>query len=241
MKTLKELERIAQSTGPMTLAKYMKAADLRESMKGLKNPATVNAAMTQITKRHIQDCAEPIVIVLTGKKGSGKTTVSNWFAKQLNKHHYTTSVQPMAAPLKAVATSMGWNGEKDEKGRRLLQLLGTECGRNCISENIWIDKWIHTAKIANSKVTIIDDCRFDNEYDTAKFYADQIGAKFYHINLIGREEVTPDNRHWLAKLLFEHKTHVSEEGINRIPNREIVTTKCHITQSEELLEQMINE
>lgn len=74
---------------------------------------------------------------------------------------------PFAGPLKEVAYFMGWNGQKDEKGRKLLQLLGTECGRRCIDENIWVNKWQAKAlDFSQTDVVLVaDDLRFQNELE----------------------------------------------------------------------------
>jgi hypothetical protein len=61
---------------------------------------------------------------------------------------------------------MGWNGKKDAKGRRLLQIVGTEAGRKLISSTIWIKKWhekVKTAVTSEHDVVIVPDMRFLNE------------------------------------------------------------------------------
>jgi hypothetical protein len=101
----------------------------------------------------------PKIIGVAGPKGSGKTTVANILANKLNG-----VIVPFAKPLKDIARSLGWNGKKDEKGRRLLQLLGTECGRECIDQDIWVKKWLAYVDIhVLSSVVIADDVRFENE------------------------------------------------------------------------------
>ena len=120
-------------------------------------------------------------IAITGRAGSGKST----FAKMLAEHLDSFTILPFAKPLKDIAYSMGWNGEKDDKGRRLLQLLGTECGRECINENIWVRKWQERAHEIGAKFTIADDCRFDNEAEICDFV----------INLTGRQDDNCDSKH----------------------------------------------
>ena len=45
----------------------------------------------------------------------------------------------LAAPIKELAEEyFSWDGKKDKKGRRLLQVLGTEAGRE-YNENLWVD------------------------------------------------------------------------------------------------------
>jgi thymidylate kinase len=101
-----------------------------------------------------------IRIALTGPMGSGKTTIANAIKERYGSQ---AIILPMAQPLKDFAKQMGWDGRKDKRGRRLLQLLGTECGRKCISEDVWVDKWDEEANKWSGSIVICDDCRFDNE------------------------------------------------------------------------------
>ena len=61
----------------------------------------------------------------------------------------------------------GWNGEKDESGRALLQRIGTELGRDKVGVNIWVDMTINTVQLSFNEYdyAIVADCRFPNEYD----------------------------------------------------------------------------
>ena len=109
------------------------------------------------------------VIGIAGPMGSGKTTMGQIIAKMFHGpvHHL-----PFSTPLKQMAYSMGWNGKKDAKGRRLLQLLGTDCGRNCIDYDIWIKKWIDQIKWCENqnRLIVVDDVRFFNEVQTIARY-----------------------------------------------------------------------
>ncbi len=84
---------------------------------------------------------------------------------------------------------MGWDGKKDEKGRKLLQILGTECGRECLGEDIWIKHWKKKIDATLSNYIIADDIRYPNE-------AQYIKAKYGHIILVtGRLDDTVDALH----------------------------------------------
>ncbi len=240
MKPQAELMKMAKSTNKMTQEKYLHATSLREKLAGLKNPAAVNAAMVTITRRYVEETATPIVICLTGAKGAGKSTVSAWFEERFKAYGYTASVLPIAKPLKDLATSMGWDGEKDEKGRRLLQLLGTECGRDCISESIWTDKWLAEAVNLGSKVIIVDDCRYDNEYRVVADYAERAGATFYHVNVYGRNDGEVTNPSFWSRFLPKKKVHQSEQGISHKADVGIDTSNSHIPYSQALLEDILN-
>lgn len=120
---------------------------------------------------------KPIVIGFAGRAEVGKTTIANALATNLRQRGLSVSVAPFAAPVKRIAREMGWDGAKDAKGRRLLQLLGTECGRECIGPDVWVDLWrrenIGGPKLLDAifgqecnrqhDVYIIDDVRFANE------------------------------------------------------------------------------
>jgi len=153
------------------------------------------------------------VIGLCGKAGCGKGTVADLIKEIRGEQFFmgdtTVEIFPMAQQLKDIATyQFGWNGEKDEKGRKLLQTLGTECGRMYGGENFWVNKWQETVCkwLKNTDlnwckptlpIIICDDVRFDNE---AQHIID-IGGKIIHIQ--GR-----------AYDMGENMKHSSEAGIS---------------------------
>lgn len=51
--------------------------------------------------------------------------------------------------------------------RRLYQTIGTEWGRNCINESLWIRLWAMQAMDSNCPV-VVDDMRFPNEYQAVR-------------------------------------------------------------------------
>ena len=104
-----------------------------------------------------------MIIGINGYKGTGKSTLAKFF--------HGVNI-PFAGKLKEIAIEMGWNGKKDAKGRKLLQLLGTECGRKCIGEDIWVNHWIKTIETHKSfyKLITVDDLRFLNELEAIRQY-----------------------------------------------------------------------
>ena len=111
-----------------------------------------------------------MIVGLSGPAGCGKTTHADALMDYAERHlGYNSLRLPFAGPLKRIAMSMGWNGKKDEKGRRLLQILGTECGRECIGPNVWVDLW-HQEAIKKGVCTLVvaDDVRFDNEVEAVR-------------------------------------------------------------------------
>jgi len=85
-------------------------------------------------------------------------------------HHF-------AYALKKIATDcFDWDGEKDDKGRRLLQVLGTEAGRE-YNDNIWLDKMREQIEknVGYANYWLIPDTRFPNEMDFIRCYETMLG------------------------------------------------------------------
>jgi len=151
-----------------------------------------------------------IIIGLTGPMYAGKTTIANALRERYLKYYGVDSrIMSMAGPLKALARQIGWNGLKDEKGRRLLQLLGTEVCRKCISDSYWTDKFLDSCIASKAEVIICDDVRFDNEAEVCDLV----------IRITGRDPLIWRLTEWMpirlrrfVRSLFCHK---SELGISK--------------------------
>lgn len=66
------------------------------------------------------------VIGLAGKAGSGKSTAAGILSGLLSADGDVVLVMPFAAALKAYCRRFcGWDGQKDDYGRRLLQSVGS--------------------------------------------------------------------------------------------------------------------
>jgi hypothetical protein len=96
---------------------------------------------------------------------SGKST----YASFLRAHFPTRAVSlSFASEIKKIATNQfNWDGVKDDRGRKLLQRLGHECGRT-YDENVWVRK--EATKIINIlngkdgvELITFDDLRYPNE------------------------------------------------------------------------------
>lgn len=136
------------------------------------------------------------VVAIAGPLGSGKSTLG----RLISAHYPTCKVLPFAYPLKQAAINIGWDGKKDAKGRRLLQLLGTELGRQCIDENIWVNKWEaqrSSAKGESVDIVIADDMRFQNEINHILY------LRGITIKILGRDAYETE----------EQKDHASEKGL----------------------------
>ena len=107
-----------------------------------------------------------LVLLFSGHAGVGKTFTSDIAQKYCNTLGLVTCKESFAFGVKNTAKFLGWNGEKDVKGRKLLQDIG-RIGRE-YDKDTWVRSTI--ARTENSMgypydVIFIDDFRFMNEFE----------------------------------------------------------------------------
>ena len=141
------------------------------------------------------------ILTISGKARHGKDTAANLIREYLLHHGYDAYIYHYADPVKMCATNyFGWDGNKDEAGRTLLQHIGTERARaKC--ENTWTDlaKQIIERVLYDADFVIIPDCRFPNEIECWNGEAISI-----HVERIGFE----------SELTDEQKKHASETALD---------------------------
>jgi len=147
-----------------------------------------------------------MIILISGKQGSGKTTL----AQQLKASLGAKRVLHMkfADPLYQIHNAM-WNIlesygiPREEKSGDFLQFVGTEWGRKRDPE-IWV-KIARTRAmraLGDFEFVIIDDCRFENEFDAF--------PEAFSIRLECDREI----RKARAQGWREDETHPSEVGLD---------------------------
>jgi len=121
---------------------------------------------------------DTVLIGFCGAAGSGKSTAAGWLSE-----YYGFKRSKMAAPLKnmlrSLLTDQGLNAQTVERmiegdlkeepsallggksPRFAMQTLGTEWGRDIMSQNLWRNAWY--GSIIREKRVIVDDIRFENE------------------------------------------------------------------------------
>lgn len=98
-----------------------------------------------------------VILLVSGKAQSGKDTFASYLP-DYRKYAF-------ADKLKEYAYKLGWDGIKDDKGRKFLQDLGTACRE--YNPDIWV-KMLCNILSNESKYPhriIITDCRYYNEID----------------------------------------------------------------------------
>jgi hypothetical protein len=97
----------------------------------------------------------PRIVGLAGYAGSGKDLSANILCDRFNYER-----RGFADALKALATTIGWDGRKDDTGRRLLQELGVGA-RDVLGADVWVDALMRDLP---GRV-VITDVRFPNEVE----------------------------------------------------------------------------
>ena len=101
---------------------------------------------------------------MSGKARSGKNTAADVILGRYDGIPFA-----FADDIKRIAYEyLGWHGEKDELGRKLLQDIGTT-GRN-YNRDIWADKTVDRIQELSSdnQLAVVTDTRYPNEIQRIK-------------------------------------------------------------------------
>ena len=110
------------------------------------------------------------VITLSSHAQGGKDTTATIIKHQLEEKDYKVLITHYADLLKYMCkTFFDWNGEKDERGRSLLQHVGTDIVREK-NPTFWVDFITNVLSMFKDEwdYVLIPDCRFPNEIETMK-------------------------------------------------------------------------
>jgi len=146
-------------------------------------------------------------ICISGKAQNGKDTSANIFKDELAKRGYSVLIAHQGDLLKYICkTFFGWNGEKDEAGRTLLQYTGTEVIRK-VKPNFWVDFIEQITEMFSGcwDYIVIPDTRFPNEISQLI----KPDSKVFHIRVVRDNFVSP--------LTKEQQNHLSETALDDYP------------------------
>ena len=148
------------------------------------------------------------VLCISGKAGSGKDTLANLVQNVLfDVYEEECVIVHYADMLKHICKDyFFWDGNKDAKGRRMLQEVGTDIFRK-MDNDYWVKIVIPIIKAIGEyndiKYVIVPDCRFRNEIDWLVNNFDTIhvrvirpssltGQLSEHVSETDLDGVTPD-------------------------------------------------
>lgn len=96
-------------------------------------------------------------IGLAGKMQVGKTTAADYLV-----HRHGFVKYALADPIKEIASqAFGWDGAKDDRGRRLLQQIGT-VGR-AYDREMWLRRLSGRLRSEEPRRAVVDDVRLAHE------------------------------------------------------------------------------
>lgn len=119
------------------------------------------------------------VITVSGKAEAGKDTSAKLLKEKLEELGYSAVIYHYADLLKFICEKFfGWDGQKNEEGRSLLQYVGTEVVRAKYPD-YWVDFVKGLLKLFPNEwdFVIIPDTRFPNEIDLIKQEFDCVAVR----------------------------------------------------------------
>lgn len=155
------------------------------------------------------------IILISGKQGSGKTTLADGLQRELKNRfperqvvrtRFAKPLYEMHDAVRAVAESYGIPMEMKEGV--LLQLLGTEWGRKTKGDDVWVYALKnHLEELPDDAIVIIDDCRFRNELFA---FTPALHYSTFKVRLTCDEQVRKER----AQAWRENTTHQSETDLD---------------------------
>ena len=148
---------------------------------------------------------KPTVILLSAKSGHGKDHIANIMKQQFEENDNKVLVTHYADLLKYILkTFFNWDGQKDEKGRALLQRVGTDVIRKKIPD-YWVNFISELISLFPNEwnYILIPDARFPNEIEVMKKNPN-VNVITMRINRINYE----------SKLTPEQQQHPSETSLD---------------------------
>ena len=112
----------------------------------------------------------PKFICISGKARHGKDTTAAMIAEHFEKRGKSVLITHFADLLKYICkTFFAWDGDKNDRGRTLLQYVGTDCVRS-YNPDFWVNFVTSIATVFPSEwdYVIVPDTRFKNELTRIK-------------------------------------------------------------------------
>ena len=144
------------------------------------------------------------ILAISGKAQHGKDTFAEALQEELEERGYNVLVTHYADLLKYMCKNFfGWDGEKDEAGRHILQYVGTNVVRDKCPD-FWVNFVIDVLHLFPDEwdYVLIPDTRFPNEIERLK-------ESFDNVKLL--KVIRPN---FESTLTEEQKKHPSETALD---------------------------
>lgn len=146
------------------------------------------------------------IVCISGKARHGKDLAAAILKDDLILSGKKVVIIHYADLLKFICKQyFGWNGEKDDNGRNLLQYIGTDVVRRK-NPNFWVEFVKNLIDVFKDEwdYIIIPDCRFPNEIDCLH----DGNYDVFHIQVVRPNFISP--------LSVEQQQHISETALDHI-------------------------
>lgn len=160
-----------------------------------------------------------LCFLFSGHAGVGKTYCAKLLINLLKENRISCGYFPFAYGVKETANFMGWDGEKHQRGRRLLQRIG-QFGRE-YDPYMWVRSTMTRAEESIGypyDAIVIDDWRFINEVEYIrsneplyKPITIRLGAPHREI-LKGTPEYNEISETELDEYYFDYKFYNTQDG-----------------------------
>lgn len=144
------------------------------------------------------------IVAISGKAQHGKDTTAGFLKQELEKSGERVLVAHYGDLVKYVCRAFfGWDGQKDEKGRGLLQRVGTDVVRSQDSD-YWVNFIRDMLRFFPGEWdwVLIPDCRFPNEIDGMRDCGNVV-----HLRVVRPGFISP--------LTEEQQRHPSETALDK--------------------------
>lgn len=143
------------------------------------------------------------IVLFSGKAEAGKSLSASLLKTMLEAQGKRVAIIPYGDYVKHTAKLIwGWDGKKDEAGRKLLQWWGTDAVRKKDSM-FWVETVMRLARVLDGAVDyiLIDDARYPNEIICWDYY-DCLSVR---IERPGHENaLTPEQRQHISETSLDN-------------------------------------
>lgn len=162
------------------------------------------------------------IICISGKAQHGKDTTAGYLKEFLEERGKKVLICHYGDLVKYVCkTFFGWDGQKDEKGRTLLQRVGTDVIR-AQDPDYWV-RFIGDMLMffyGEWDYVLIPDCRFPNEVDYLKnlnWHAKHSLLSPFYGKVLNVSHIRVIRENFVSPLTEEQQKHPSETALDEYP------------------------